>query len=169
MDADSNAYVAGWLQNTTTFHSNDGQNLTVPPGHGPVSDGYPTDEFLVKYDRDGNAKWVKHREDLRGKGIDVAVSPDGRISITGLVWTVASGTEVFIETYDGAGALIKQTIFGGAQDQQGSGIAYDQDGQPLRGWGFQRAIDIEGHALTGDRPLQPFCRQIHDHRRSGLG
>jgi hypothetical protein len=156
VDADSNAYIAGWLQNTTIFHSNDGHNLTVPPGHGPVSNGYPTDEFLVKYDRNGNAKWVKHREDLRGIGTDVAVSPEGRISITGFVWTVASATEVFVETYDGAGGLIKQAIFGGPQDQQGSGIAYDQDGNLYVVGAFQGTIDIEGHLLTGDKPYNLF-------------
>src|SRR4029077_11322027 len=76
VDAKHNAYVTGWLEDTTTFSSNDGKDITVT-GFSPAqtTGDFPSDGFLAKYDHDGNAKWVNHVGGYRGLGSAVAISP----------------------------------------------------------------------------------------------
>src|SRR5579871_3706991 len=87
VDADANAYVTGWMEGHTVFHSNDGNDLAVDGFSGPVQTypDFPGDAFLVKYDENGNAQWVNHVGGYKAIGTDIAVSRDGRVSITGLV------------------------------------------------------------------------------------
>jgi len=70
VDPDSNAYLAGWLEGITTFHSADGNNLTVSAlsGPGQTSSDYPSDAFVAKYDSSGNVKWSIKLVDTRPSG-----------------------------------------------------------------------------------------------------
>ena len=90
LDNDGNAYVTGWLEGITTFHSNDGHDLTVT-GFSPAqtSPDFPDDAFIVKYDADGNAKWANVIGGYKGIGTDIAVSGEGKISITGFIGNLA--------------------------------------------------------------------------------
>lgn len=58
VDAHDNVYATGWMEGQTTFHSNDGRDLTVDGFSKPVQvfADYPDDAFVVKYDANGNVK-----------------------------------------------------------------------------------------------------------------
>ena len=61
VDASGNAYVAGWLENTTSFSSADGHSISVIGfSPGQANTDFPDDAFLAKYDGNGNLKWVNH-------------------------------------------------------------------------------------------------------------
>jgi hypothetical protein len=181
VDAHNNAYATGWMEGQTTFHSNDGHDLTVDGFSGPVQSfpDFPGDAFVVKYDRNGNLKWVNHIGGYKAIGTDIATSGDGKVSITGFIGNIdnslpeqaativtsqpggkninlGGGTftdpfnkDVFVATYDGAGVLLDARRFGGPQDEGGSGIAYDRLGSLIVAGIFQDRIKIEGHTLTG--------------------
>jgi hypothetical protein len=159
VDANDNAYVTGWLEDTTTFSSNDGNDITVT-GFSPAqtTGDFPDDAFLVKYDRNGNVKWVNHIGGYKGIGSAVAVSPSGEVSMVGFVGninfgspgeaeTIATsqppGTNInlggghftdpynqdgFIATYNAAGVLQGASRHGGSKQQVTTGIAYDRSG-----------------------------------------
>jgi len=93
VDANDNAYVTGWLEDTTTFSSQDGNAITVT-GFSPAqtSGDYPDDAFLVKYDRSGNVKWVNHLGGYKAVGSAVAVSRSGEVSIVGFVGNINFGS-----------------------------------------------------------------------------
>ncbi len=93
VDAKHNAYVTGWLEDTTTFNSRDGHNITVTGFSPAQTDGdYPDDAFLAKYDSTGNAKWVNHIGGYVARASGVAVGPHGDITIAGLVGNINYGT-----------------------------------------------------------------------------
>ncbi|MGC1905147.1 MAG: SBBP repeat-containing protein [Candidatus Acidiferrum sp.] len=100
VDAHNNAYVTGWLEGTTTFHSNDGHDLTITGLSQPVQTfpDFPDDAFIVKYDAEGNAKWGNLIGGYKGIGTDIAVSRYGKISITGFIGNLGGGTPSQVET-----------------------------------------------------------------------
>ncbi len=99
MDAKDNAYVTGWLEDTTTFSSNNGSDITVA-GFSPAqtTGDFPGDAFLAKYDRNGNVKWVNHIGGYKGMGSGVAVSPTGEVSIVGFIGNINFGSPAEAET-----------------------------------------------------------------------
>ena len=99
VDAKGNAYVTGWLEDATTFSSNDGADITVT-GFSPAqtTGDYPDDAFLVKYDRHGNVKWVNNIGGYKGNGSAVAVSPSGEVSIVGFIGNINFGSPGEAET-----------------------------------------------------------------------
>jgi hypothetical protein len=99
VDVKHNAYVTGWLEDTTTFFSNDGNEITVT-GFSPAqtTGDFPGDGFLAKYDRDGNVKWVNHVGGYRGMGSAVAISPTGEVSIVGFIGNINFGSPGEAET-----------------------------------------------------------------------
>jgi hypothetical protein len=100
VDTKQNAYVTGWLEATTTFSSNDGNDITVTGFSSPVQTApdFPGDAFLAKYDRNGNVKWVNHIGGYKGMGSAVAVSPTGEVSIVGFVGNINFGSPGEAET-----------------------------------------------------------------------
>jgi hypothetical protein len=194
-DAHDNAYVTGWLEGTTTFHSNNGDDLTVT-GFSPAqsSSDFPDDAFIAKYDAEGNAKWVNHIGGYKGIAIDIAVSDHGQIGITGFIGNIAGSPseaetiatsqpggknislgggqltnpfneDVFIATYSSAGVLLKARRIGGGQHEGGGGIAYDHKGNLYVAGIFQNRIDVEGRSLTGTKPFNLFVLKF----KSGTG
>jgi len=99
VDAKDNAYVTGWLEDTTTFSSNNGSDITVA-GFSPAqtTGDFPGDAFLAKYDRNGNVKWVNHMGGYKGMGSGVAVSPTGEVSIVGFIGNINFGSPAEAET-----------------------------------------------------------------------
>ena len=51
---------------------------------------YPGDAFVVKYDENGNVKWVNHVGGYKAIAIDIATSHDGKVSITGFIGNIAN-------------------------------------------------------------------------------
>jgi hypothetical protein len=92
VDLDNNVYATGWMEGRTTFHSNDGNDLTVDGFSGPVQTfpDYPGDAFVVKYDENGNVQWVNHIGGYKAIGTAIATSRDGRVSITGYIGNIAN-------------------------------------------------------------------------------
>ncbi len=99
VDAKDNAYVTGWLEDKTTFSSNDGNDISVT-GFSPAqtTGDFPDDAFLAKYDRDGNIKWVNHIGGYKGVGSALAVSPTGEVSLVGFIGNINFGSPDEAET-----------------------------------------------------------------------
>ena len=117
VDENNSAYVTGWLEGSTTFHSNDGRDLTVtglsefvqtPPD-------FPDDAFIAKYDAQGNVKWVNLLGGYKGIGTDIAVSHDGQISATGFIGNLGGGTPSQVETIATSQPGGKNINLGGGQ------------------------------------------------------
>jgi hypothetical protein len=186
-DSSGSAYVTGWFESSATFHSADGNHVTLTGLSGPVQNApdYPNDGFIVKYDSHGNVKWVNDIGGYKATGTDIAVSPTGKISITGFIGNIhgtpsqamtivtsqPGGTnvnlgggkltspynkDVVITTYNSSGVLLKATRLGGSQNEAGSGIAYDHEGNLYVDGLFQAGLTIQGHALTGTQPYNLF-------------
>ncbi len=93
VDANDNAYVTGWMEDTTTFSSRDGNSISVT-GFSPAqtTGDFPDDAFLVKYDGQGTVKWVNHIGGYKCIASGVAVSPRGEVSIVGFVGNINFGS-----------------------------------------------------------------------------
>lgn len=159
VDANHNAYVIGWLEDTTTFNSRNGKNITVTgfsPAHATGDN--PDDAFLVKYDSNGNAKWVNHIGGYVARASGIAVSPNGEITIAGLVGNIDYGTtgeaetiatsqapgvsinlgggeftnpynsDAFLATYDTPGVLLRARRWGDSNQEAATAVAYDRSG-----------------------------------------
>jgi len=194
VDANLNAYLTGWLESTTTFHGSNGKDLVLNGMSEPVQSGpdFPDDAFIVKYDSNGDALWGNLLGGYKGIATDVAVSPDGRISITGFIGNLAGGTpaqvhtiatsqpggtnidlgggqltnpynkDVFIATYDTAGVLLDAQRFGGIQDDGASALAYDINGNLFVTGVFQGTFPVAGETLTGDGPFNLFLFKLSE-------
>lgn len=192
VDAQANAYVTGWMEGQSTFHSNNGHDLTVPGFSGPIQSApdFPNDAFIVKYDHNGDALWVNHIGGYKAIGTDVATSANGQVSITGIIGNLGNSApeqastivtsqpggkninlgggiltnpfnrDVFVATYNGTGVLLGAQRFGGAQDDGGSGIAYDSAGNLIVAGIFQGSITIKGHTLTGKDTFNLFVAKF---------
>jgi Beta-propeller repeat len=200
IDERNNAYVTGWLEGATTFHSNDGHDLTIT-GLSPAQStlDFPDDAFIVKYDAEGNAKWVNVIGGYKGIATDIAVSDEGKISITGFIGNVGSGMpaeaqtiatsqpggkninlgggqltdpynkDAFVATYNSAGVLLKARRIGGRQEDGGSGIAYDRKGNLYVTGVFQGTVHVYGHTLTGEKPFNLFVLKFRERSREEHG
>ena len=194
VDSGLNAYVTGWLESTTTFHGSNGKDLVLNGMSEPVQSGpdFPDDAFIVKYDSNGNALWGNLLGGYKGIATDVAVSPDGRISITGFIGNLAGGTpaqihtiatsqpggtnidlgggqltspynkDVFIATYNAAGVLLNAQRFGGSQDEGASALAYDLSGNLFVAGVFAGTFPVGGETLTGDEPFNLFVFKLSE-------
>jgi hypothetical protein len=191
-------YVTGWFEGAATFHSQDGQDQTVQGFSQPVqsSPDYPGDAFLVKYDSNGNLKWVNHIGGYKAIATDVAVSSDGEVSITGFIGNIDYGTstqaetivtsqppgvkidlggghftrpynaDVVIASYDSAGSLKNALRFGSVYTDAGSGIAYDTDSNLYVTGVFKGTVNFGGQLLTGTQQSNLF---VLKYTASGMG
>jgi hypothetical protein len=155
---------------------------------------FPDDAFIVKYDAAGNARWVNLIGGYKGIGTDIAVSDHGEISITGFIGNIAGtpqqaetiatsqpggkninlgggqlttpfNKDAFVTTYNSAGVLLKARRIGGTENDGGSGIAYDHEGNLYVTGVFQGTINVEGQSLTGKKPFNLFVLKF----KSGTG
>jgi hypothetical protein len=157
VDSQGDAYIAGWLENQTTFSSANGNDITVTgfsPGQSTLD--YPDDAFLAKYDKNGNALWVNHIGGYKATGATVAVSPSGEVSLVGFIGNINSpgeaGTivtsqppgknyilndlyitdpynpDALIVTYTAAGVLERALRIGQGGSEVATGVTYDGNG-----------------------------------------
>jgi hypothetical protein len=182
VDAANNAYVNGWFEGVSTFHSKDGNDVSVTGMSGPVGvyPDYPGDAFLTKYDSKGNLKWVNDIGGYKAIATDVAVAPDGTVSMTGFIGNI-DGTsaqmetivtsqppgsnvslgggqftdpynrDLFIASYDSAGVLMSASRIGAADQDGGSGIAFDRQGNMYISGVFAGMVDVGGITLNGTK------------------
>ncbi|HEY6618356.1 MAG TPA: SBBP repeat-containing protein [Steroidobacteraceae bacterium] len=177
-------------QTTFYSHDGHDLTVTGFSGPVQSSPDFPGDAYVVKYDDSGNIKWVNHIGGYKAIGTDIATSADGKVSITGLVGNIGNGlpeqaetvvtsqpggrnislgggiftdpfnSDVFVATYDRSGVLLDARRFGGAQDEGGSGIAYDRLGNLIVAGIFQGKINIEGRTLTGKDSFNLFVAKF---------
>ena len=188
IDSNDNAYVGGWFEASATFHSADGNNQTVTGLSGPVQTApdYPGDSFLVKYDKNGNLQWINDVGGYKAIATDVAVAPDGSVSLTGFIGNINTGSstqaqtivtsqspgssinlgggnftnpynrDVFLASYTGAGVLSNALRIGAANQDAGGGIAYDDFGNLYLSGVFHGMIDVGGQTLNGTQTNNVF-------------
>ncbi len=156
VDANDNAYVTGWFENTTTWTSANGHDITVVGLSPAQSDGnYPSDTFLAKYDKNGNAIWVNDIGGYKANPSAVTIGPGGEITLVGFVGNINYGSPGEAETivtsqppgasinlgggvftnpfnvdgetatYNSAGVAIRAFRHGGAGNESTTGVAYD--------------------------------------------
>jgi hypothetical protein len=179
------------MEGHVTFHSNDGRDVSVDGFSGPVQTppDYPSDAFVVKYNENGNVKWVNHIGGYKANGVDIATSRDGRVSATGIIGNIADSAQqaetivtsqsdgknislgggtitrpynkdVFLATWDEDGELLEARRFGGPKNEWGSGIVYDRHGNLILAGVFQDAIKIGGRTLTENGSFNLFVAQL---------
>jgi len=159
VDGRGSVYITGWLEDETTFSSTNGKDIAIT-GFSPaqINTDYPDDAFLVKYDSNGNAKWVNHIGGYKGMGNALAISPSGEITLVGFIgnvnylspsdaktlatshspyktfslgggyFTDPYNPDVVIATYDNAGQLKRAIRYGSSNDEVANGAAYDAKG-----------------------------------------
>ena len=165
LDADGSAYVTGWFEGGATFHGVDGDDQTVTGLSQPVQTApdYPDDSFVVKYDRDGNVKWVNDIGGYKAIMNDITVSDSGTISVTGLIGningnaqqqvtlvsshppgttiSVGGGTytspynrDVLVASYDASGVALSAARIGGDSSEEAGGIVASGGDLYVSGW-----------------------------------
>jgi hypothetical protein len=186
VDEDDNAYVTGWFEGAATFYSNNGLHQSVTGLSSPVQEfpDFPDDAFVVKYDAQGNVKWVNQIGGYKAIGTDIAVSRHGKISVTGFIGNIdgtpaqaqtivtsqAGGSDInlgggefttpynadaFVATYDSDGILISANRIGGVQNDGGGGIAYEGSALYVSGV-FQGNLSFQGKTLMGEKANNLF-------------
>jgi len=175
VDADGSAYVTGWFEADATFHGVDGNDQTVIGLSEPIQTppDYPDDSFVVKYDRDGNVKWVNDIGGYKAIMNDIIVSDSGEISVTGFVGnkrgtaqqretlvssqppgatiSVGSGNltgpynrDILVATYDASGVALSAVRIGGVDNEEAGGIVASGDDLYISGW-----LEGSGHLFLG--------------------
>lgn len=146
VDKSGSAYVVGWLENTTTFYSQNGKDITITGFRPGQSDGnYPGDGFLVKYDSNGNAMWVNHFGGYKAIANAVAVGPTGEISLVGLIGNINYGSSGEASTIVTSQPPGQNVNLGGGDytnpyNQDAIGVSYDDRGV------LKKAVRIGGPA-----------------------
>ncbi|MBW2736624.1 MAG: hypothetical protein JRH20_29910 [Deltaproteobacteria bacterium] len=147
LDSASNIFVVGYCESTTNFG---GGNLTGQNG---------TDVFLASYDLNGAHRWSKRfigsSYDYAGR---LAVDPSGNIAITGYLQgttefgggpLISAGSfDVFVASYNPAGAHRWSKRMGGSSSDEGHAIAVDGAGNVAVSGYFGDTVDFGGGALT---------------------
>ncbi len=162
IDGYGNVYLTGNFTFTCDFDPGDSvRNLTSAGSN---------DVFFAKYNSNGNYQWAKN---VGGSylandfGIDIAVTGDGKVFVTGSfestgdfnpdsgVYNLTSqgGKDVFFARYSSSGEFIWAKSVGGASDDIGTNITFDNNGNILIAGIFEGTADFESGAgvynLTG--------------------
>jgi hypothetical protein len=165
VDADGSAYVTGWFEGGATFHGVDGNDPTVTGLSEPIQTppDYPDDSFVVKYDRDGNVKWVNDIGGYKAIMNDITVSDSGTISVTGFIGningtaqqqvtllssqppgttiSVGGGTytspynrDILVANYDASGVALSAARIGSADNEEAGGTVASGGDVYVSGW-----------------------------------
>jgi len=135
-DGNSNIYLSGYTYSSSGIASS---------GSYQTSFGGVIDAFIAKFSASGSLVWSTFfggKNDDEANGI--AIDGSGNIAITGLTKSdsgIASSAayqssysgfnDVFIAKFTGNGNLIWSTYFGGANDEEGNGVAFNGLGDIL--------------------------------------
>jgi hypothetical protein len=112
VDASDNVYVTG---STSSYGS----------GQGFVT----SDIFLLKYGPSGEAQWSRTWGGLQNDyGTGVTVDSAGNIYVSGSTESYGGQSDVVLLKYDPYGNLVFQKVWGGPQNDYGTGVAVDSGG-----------------------------------------
>jgi hypothetical protein len=143
----------------------DGNDPTVTGLSEPIQTppDYPDDSFVVKYDRDGNVKWVNDIGGYKAIMNDITVSDSGTISVTGFIGningtaqqqvtllssqppgttiSVGGGTytspynrDILVANYDASGVALSAARIGSADNEEAGGIVASGGDVYVSGW-----------------------------------
>jgi hypothetical protein len=150
VDGGGSIVVTGYFKGTVDF------------GGGPLSSTYGgSDTFIAKYSGDGGHLWSKKfRNNSEDIGYSVAIDFRGDVVVTGsFMGKIDLGNGVLITTHElqdiyvvkllGAdGSYVWSKCFGGAQSDQGYGVAVDSTGDVILTGFFSYAVDFGGGLLV---------------------
>ncbi len=136
VDGAGNAWVTGYFQSTATFGAGEANQTTLNGNLGSV--------FVARYDGNGALVWVRAQDQGTGaSGENIAVDASGNSYVIGYflnsatfgagephatTLTSAGDKDIFLASYDSAGALVWAKRAGGASRDDASGVAVDQSG-----------------------------------------
>ncbi len=149
VDGENNAYAFGWFQGCCAyFDTADGPLINVN-GFGP------SDTFLVKYDKNGDFKWMNDIGGYKAEPGAVTIGSSGEITLVGFIGNINYGSpseaetivssqppgtnislgggiftnpyniDEVIATYNPAGVLIRALRRGASGNENATGVAYD--------------------------------------------
>jgi outer membrane protein assembly factor BamB len=155
---------------------------TSPAGHVFVTGGFTEtldfggqrlfnpgaqDVFLARLDSEGRPLWSRRFGDVSEQVADaVAVDPEGNAVIAGLFHgsvdfgggaLVSAGlADVFLARFSPGGQPLWSRRFGGAGEQNATGLAVDGEGHIALAGNFEGSIDLGGGSLSTSSPLASF-------------
>ena len=150
VDAEGNVYTTGIYRDTADFNPG-------PETFNLTSAG-SWDAFVVKLNNNGNFVWARSTGGAGDdRGLGIAVDPEGNAYTTG--WfqgtvdfdpgpgsvnlTSAGNFDIFVQTLDSAGDLVRAQSMGGAGDDRGLGIAVDTVGNIYATGFFNGTADFD--------------------------
>lgn len=130
VDGMGNTLVTGWFEGTATF----GDTTLNSMGDGEI--------FVAKYDANGNWLWALQAGGTgEDEAHDIVVDGSGNNLVTGSFSDIAffgnttlitaGGKDIFIAKYDANGNWLWAEKAGGAEEDEGNGIAVDGSGNTL--------------------------------------
>jgi hypothetical protein len=148
VDSSGNAFVSGCFNGSASFGTN-----TVTSAGG-------LDAFIVKYDPDGNAVWVRKAGGPSDDcSFSVAIDNGGNSYVTGEFRGTMSfgstnlgsvgGKDIFIAKYDPQGNLVWARRAGSAFDEASEGIAVDVFGNTILAGYFYDSTTFDNTHITG--------------------
>lgn len=158
-DVNGDLLVAGEFSGTLEF------------GGTPRTSAGGRDGYLVRLDPEGHEVWL---QPLGGVGFQAgtcaASGTDGRVVATGrfsgtlaigaATLRSAGGNDVFVASFDAAGALLWSKRFGDGFDQRSRAVAVDAQGNAILVGEFAGEIDFGGGALKSAGDYDVFVAKL---------
>jgi len=155
-DAAGNVNITGYTQNS---------NFPVTTGAHQGTFGGSNDAFITQFGSDGKVKWSTFFGGSSiDQGNDVAVDGQGNVYVTGVTasqdrisfpansssWK--GGSDAFIAKFNSSGSIQWASYYGGAQVDQGLGVAVANNGDVyFGGVTYSNGFDAPGSTFAGAR------------------
>ncbi len=146
VDPGGNAFITGYYLQNASF----GQTTITNTG------GY--DLFVAKYNSAGQLDWVRNplaADDIYGSGI--ALDPAGNVVVVGSFFLNSATSDMFVARLSSNGTLQWVQSAGGLDDDQGSKVAVDPNGNIfITGFFTDEAFFGAGEILYGNTTTEMF-------------
>ena len=158
-DSEGNVYVTGCFSGTVDFDPSDGEEFHTSNGE--------TDIFLSKFNVDGEFQWTKAwGGSIWDEGHGIAFDIDNNIFVTGYfrdeidlnpgagqdLFTSMGETDAFLCKFNPYGTYLWGTVWGGAGEDQGRGVALIDTESTIYVTGFfEEEVDFDPGPSTDTR------------------